>query len=144
MKTKIAVLLLAVLFTASFVYSETPQKRFATMEQKVEAAKKNLMVALHSENKGLVEAAVRMIARIKLRIPSTDVTRLQAELDEISITHPSPAVRYKAYIASNICSDPEWYAQETRIVGADENQFFIIAANRLHQKLFGASFHAEL
>ena len=74
---------------------------------------------------------------MKLQVPSTDVTELREELDELSVTHPSATVRYKAYIASSICADPEWYAQENSVVTADQNQFFIGATQRLHQKLFG-------
>ena len=137
MKTRIAAFVIAVIIAANLGYSQVPQKKFATKEQKVELAKKNLMIGLHSENTGLVESCVKMVAKVKLFAPSADVAELQEVLDELSVTHPSATVRYKAYIASNICSDPEWFAKENSVVTADEDQFFIKAARRLQQKLFG-------
>ncbi len=82
-------------------------------------------------------ASLVALAHTRLELLGTE---LQEELDELSVTHPSATVRYKAYIASCICSDPEWFAQESSVVTADEDQFFISAAHRLQQKLFGLNF----
>lgn len=144
MKTRIAAFVIAAIVAVNLSYSQTPasqrgepQKKFATLEQKVELTKKNLIMGLNSDNTGLIESCIKLAAKIKLYLPSTDIAKVQEVLDELSITHRSPTVRYKAYIASNICSDPEWYAQENSVITADEDQFFINAAHRLQQKLFG-------
>ena len=137
MKTRTAVIALAALIAVNFGFGKAP--KLATLESKIEYAKKNYTVALQSDNTGLVESTIKMIAKMKLRSPSADVEQLQEQLNEISVTHPSATVRYKAYIASSICSDPEWFTQETSVVSADEKQFFINAAQRLQQKLFGAN-----
>ena len=135
--TRIAAAMLAVTIAVSTACSESPQKRFANLERKIERAKKNYMVALQSGKTGLVESAIKMVAKMKLRVPSADVTELQEVLDEISVTHPSATIRYKAYIASAVCNDPLWYASEDTLMATDEEQFFIAASHRLQQKLFG-------
>jgi len=137
--TKAAIAALAALITASVSFGQEPVKRFATLEQKIEYAKKNYLMGLRSDNTGLVESCIKMVAKTKLLMPKTDTEELQEQLDELSVKHPSAKVRYKAYIVSNICANPEWFAQELNVANADEEQFFINAAQRLQQKLLGAS-----
>ena len=137
MKTRTAVIALTAFIAVNFGFGKAP--KFETLESKIEYAKKNYAVGLQSDNTGLVESCIKMVAKIKLRVPSADLTGLQEQLDELSITHPSETVRYKAYIASSICSNPEWFVLEKNVVNADEEQFFINAAQRLQQKLFGAN-----
>ena len=137
MKTRIAVIALTALIAVNVSFGKAP--RFETLESKIEYAKKNYAVGLQSDNTGLVESTIKMIAKMKLQAPSADVTQLQKRLNEISVNHPSATVRYKAYISSSICADPEWFAKEKSVVNADEEQFFINADQRLQQKLFGAN-----
>lgn len=136
-RTRITILATVAFVTLNFAYNQEQQKRFSTFEQRLESAKQNVLRGLQSENTGLIESCIKMAAKIKLKAPSLDVGKLHETLDELSITHPSATVRYKAYIASTICDDPEWYAQDKNIVAADDEQFFIHAARRLQQKLFG-------
>lgn len=138
MKTRFTTTALAILISTVFGFAGEPTKKHSTMEQKVEFAKKNLSKAITSNNEGLVESGIKMIAKMKLRVPEANTEELQEQLDELSVEHPSATVRYKAYIASSICADPEWFAQSISVVNADEDEFFIKAGTRLQQKLFGA------
>ena len=137
MGTRIPMITLTVLIAISFGFGKGPEVRMITLEQKVEHASKNLMAGLHSNNTGLVESSVRMIAAMKLRFPSADIEELREELDKLSITNSSATVRYKAYIASNICMNPQWFSQEHHTVTVDDETFFIAASNRLQEKLLG-------
>jgi hypothetical protein len=135
MKTRLTIIALALITAASFGFSKEPAKKFATIEQRIKLGTMNYAVGLESDNDGLVESCIKMIAKMKLQVPTADVTDLQETLDEMSVSHPSPTVRYKAYIASSICSDPAWF---TQMQDADnDSEFFIHAANRLQEKLFG-------
>lgn len=137
--TTIAALASVVIFALNVANGQNSLPKHATLEQKAEFAKKNLMIGLHSENAGLLESSIKLIAIIKIRVPSVDLTELQGELEKLSVTHPSATVRYKAYLAASVCSDCEWFAQDNSLVTTDDDQFFIGVAQRLQQKLFGFS-----
>jgi hypothetical protein len=137
MNTRITVLTITLLIAISFGLGSEPKKKFATLEQKVEAAKKNYFVGLRSDNEGLVSSCIKLIAKMKLQVPSTDVDVLKEELYELSIEHPSATVRYKAYLASAVCEDPMWFTEDTNVITTDEGAFFIATSHRLQQKLFG-------
>lgn len=113
-----------------------PAKKFASTEKKIEFAKKNLMNGLKSGNTGVIESALRLTAQVKMLYPATDVSDLVRVINEISVEHPLGTTRYKAYIASNICSDPSWYSQEQNVITADDLDFFRTASTRLNEKLF--------
>lgn len=140
MKTRIAIVAVALLIAVQAGFSKTPTKRFPTLESKVEYAKKNMNIALHMGNAGVIESALRMTAQIKMKFQDTDVSDLKEMINEMAINHPSAAIRYKAYIASEICSDPQWYALDQNVVTADQEHFFPAAAKRLQQKLLSSTY----
>ena len=145
LKRKTAVLALAIftsvtLFTAvNSGFSKAPSGKFEAMNDRVEKATKNYAEGLLSENVGVVESSIQRIAKMKLQIPTANTEELQKQLNRLSFAHPSATVRYKAYIASNICADPEWFAMEKSLVDVDEHEFFVHAAQRLQQRVFGSS-----
>lgn len=116
-----------------------PAKKFATAEEKIEYAKKNLAAAFQTGNPGIIESAARLTAVMKMRNPETDVTALTGIMEKISNTHPSGCTRYKMYVALHICSNPEWYANELTAGSADQDSFFRTAATRMQEKLLSAS-----
>ncbi|MDD8019324.1 MAG: hypothetical protein PHP42_13210 [Bacteroidota bacterium] len=141
MKTRIAIAAIVMMMAIQIGAAREPAKRFPTLEKKIEYAKKNWIAALQTENEGVIESVMRIVSKFKLQHPAVDVKELKEAFDIISLTNPSGAVRYKAYIASSICTDPEWYAQEQRVLTAVEENFFRVASTRLHQKLIsGYSF----
>lgn len=139
MKTRFTIAAIAFIAVIHFSTAQETAKKFTTMEQKIEFAKKNIKNGLLSDNDGVLESAMRLTAQIKLRYPATDVKELAAILDKISVSHPSGRVRYKAYIASNICSDPQWYNEDVRVAKATEEDFFRVASERLQQKLYSVN-----
>ena len=136
MKTRIAIAVIAMMIALQCGTAGEPAKRFATTEQKIEFAKKNIMNGLRSENAGVMESAMRLTAVMKMRYPATDVSDLVVVIGEIAAKHPSGTTRYKAYIASSICSEPDWYAKEQNVTTATDEDFFRAASARLNQKLF--------
>lgn len=136
MKTRTALTVATILITLQWTVAGEPAKQFATTEKKIEFAKKNLMNGLRSENEGVMESALRLTAQMKMQYPATDVSDLVSVIDEIAVEHRSGTIRYKAYIASSICLEPEWYSQEEKVTAASEENFFRAASARLNQKLF--------
>jgi hypothetical protein len=137
MKTRtIAMVAIAMMIAVQFGTAGEKGKKFATPNEKVAYATKNLMKGLNSTNPGVVEASIRLTAQMKMRFPDTDVTALQDVLNAISTNHKSGCVRYQAYIASNICSDPAWFSNDESVVTAEQENFFRAASNRLQQRLY--------
>jgi hypothetical protein len=137
MKTTILFLTITILLAAQCGFGAGPNKKVFGFAERIEIAKGNCVMGMKSENDGLVKGCIALAAKIKLRIPSTDIEEIEKMLTELSEEHFSPVVRYEAYIALQICNDPEWFAEDTHVTTAENEQFFIAAANRLQQKLFG-------
>lgn len=135
----IATVVFAVMIAVQFGAGGEKGKKFATADEKVAFATKNLMKGLNSNNPGVVEASIRLTAQMKMKYPDADVTTLQDVLNSIATTHKSGCVRYQAYIASNICSDPVWYSIDQNVVNADQENFFRVASNRLQQRLYSTN-----
>ena len=139
MKTRIVVLTLAVFAVLNVGFGKGPSGTVPSVDKKIESAKANYTLGLQSDNAGVVESSIQMIARMKLRVPDANIAQLRERLNRISLNHPSAAMRYKAYLASCICADPEWFIQEKNLDNVDVEQFFARAAARLQQKVFGAN-----
>ena len=71
-----------------------------------------MIVGLRLKNDGAIESAIMFTAKLKLVDSSVDITKLQNMMEQLSVTHPSPVIRYEAFLASNICSNPGLYLQE--------------------------------
>jgi hypothetical protein len=136
MNTRLTIAAIAMIAVIHFTAAQETTRKFSTTEEKIAFAKKNIRNGLLSDNAGVLESAMRLTAQMKLKYPATDVKELAALLDKISVSHSSGRVRYKAYIASNICNDPQWYAEDHRVTTATEEDFFRIASERLQQKLY--------
>jgi len=135
MKARTIAVAIAIAMAVQYGAAGENGKKFKTDNEKVAFATKNLMKGLNSTNPGVVEASIRLTAQMKMKYPGADVTVLQDMLNTIATNNRSGCVRYKAYIASNICSDPEWFSNEENVVNADQENFFRAASQRLHQRL---------
>jgi hypothetical protein len=139
MKTRTAMMVVIVLMAIQFTMAEEPAKKFATVEQKIAFAKKNLLAALHSTNKGVIAASMRLSAQIKMRYSAEDVSELVEVMDELWQKHPEGKVRYKAYIAKSICENPDWYSNNTTLAAAGDDTFFYIASDQMRNQLLSAN-----
>ena len=137
MKNSIKIITLTLLVGISIGLSQSTQRKIRTDEQRIEMAKKNYQMGLHSDNEGIVSSAVKMIAKMKMRYPTSDLDDIKEDLRELSVEHPSAPIRYKAYLAYAICEDPLWFSKDQDVVTRDERDFFIATSHRLQQKLFG-------
>ena len=139
MKTRKAMMTTIVLMAIQFTIAGEPAKKFATEEKMVAFATKNLLTALQSANTGLIESSMRLTAQMKMRYPVTDISKFVKILNDLAQNHPSGTTRYKAYIALSICENPEWYASETTLATASEENFFQIASNHMQEYLLSAN-----
>jgi hypothetical protein len=139
MKTRTTVVAIALIAAFTYGFAGEPGTKFPTVEKRIEYALKNIKVALQSDNKGLVRAGMMGVSKIKMAYPSTDVSEVKELLDEMAYEEPSGTVRYEAYLASAICTEPTWYATDEQIMNSDQEHFFIAASNRLQQRLLSSN-----
>lgn len=111
--------------------------KFATPDARIAFAKKNIAMGLQSKNSGVVESSLMLVAKMKMQYPGTDIAELVPLIDAVAVGHPSEKLRFKAYIASIICTDPLWFSQEYQLETPEAGEFFIAAARRLQQKMIG-------
>lgn len=138
MKTRIATMMVIAIFAVQFTTAGEPVKKFATIEQKIAFASKNLLVALHSSNTGVLESAMRITAQMKMQYRTADVSQHVGIMNELWRKNPIGTTRYKAYIAASICENPDWYSNESSIATAGDENFFHAASAILREQLLSS------
>ncbi|MCK9408630.1 MAG: hypothetical protein WCX28_12710 [Bacteriovoracaceae bacterium] len=139
MKKQIAIAAAIILIAIQFSIAQEPVKKLSLEEKVVVFATKNLLSGLRSNNKGVIESAMRITAQMKLRYPAAEMKELLSVLNDVRENHPSGCTRYKAFIAISICTNPEWYANTPNVVTADDETFFHTASDRLQEQLLSVN-----
>jgi hypothetical protein len=96
----------------------------------------NLKAALRSENRGLTESAIMQVAKISMAYPGSKIAETKSVVDSLAIHANVASIRYKAYLASNVCDNPEWFAKKLTVKSEDE--FFELVDSQLHERIFGS------
>jgi hypothetical protein len=130
-----------IVILAMMLHAQEADEKKPIPNARLERAKKNIAAGMRSKNDGLMEASFMLVAKMKMKFPEESVAALKSILDSIAVADGTEAVRYKAYLSSHICSDPDWFAMDSAIASADVEQFFPAAARRLQQKIFGMYSH---
>lgn len=130
----LAALALAVSMAAAAqnTHRPAPEKRLA-------GAETNYLACLDARNPGLVESAVAQIVRFKAHYPGRGLASLRTKLEELSVSHSSPCVRFKAYLAAAALESPSLLASAGRTGGATDDELFSTVALRLQETLLGYS-----
>jgi len=143
MKTRllqIAAIVMIAFSSFQYTAAQTQIKKFDTDEKKIAFASKNLLMALKSDNSGVIEGAMRVTAQMKMQYPQANVTSLVKAIVSIQEEHPSGTIRYKAYITRAICEIPDWYSTEPSITNADDKTFYRAASKRMQEQLLTSNF----
>jgi len=96
----------------------------------------NLKTALRSENQGLAESAIMQVAKMSITYPGNNIAETKGVVDSLAIHANVPSIRYKAYLASNVCENPEWFAKKLTVKSEDE--FFESVDSQLHERILGS------
>jgi hypothetical protein len=105
--------------------------------QKVEKAKKNFLMALSSENDGLVEAALSQVAYLALKLPECRPEEIRAAVGSLSVVGRTPAIRYKAYLALLVFENPEMFSAQRGGLYASDTEFFLDISRQVQKTLVG-------
>ncbi len=82
-------------------------KALTTMsENRIEKAKKSYLEALNSPNEGVVQSAIGIVLQWRLINPQEDLSKLERKISDLALNGSSPAVRFKASLASLVIDNP--------------------------------------
>ena len=106
---------------------------------KLSQAKKNLLWTLKSDNDGVVESAIGQIAHMRVMVPLEDITDIEVALAQLANYGRTPAIRYKAYLATMVFANPGMFRQDVTKDYASSDEFLSAVASRLQQTVLGYS-----
>ena len=75
------------------------------------------------------------VAEIKMCYPGNNIAETKEVIDSLAVHANVPSVRYKAYLASNVYDNPEWFADKGII--KSDNEFFESVEVQLHERILG-------
>lgn len=133
------IIAMALCLAAVHTASAGDSLKYDTTAKKVAFAVKNLTMALRSDNAGLVESALLLSAKMKMRYPEADVTPLVTAMERIRMTHTDGVMRYKAFVAASICTNPEWFRTDAGVNGAPDESFFRTASTAMRDRLLSVN-----
>ena len=98
-------------------------------------AKENCLVALKSDNEGLVESAIDVLIMVKKTYPTMDFEAADKELDRLSIEGETPSIRYKAQLASLYFQYPGLFTGINDKIGNSIAENYKLISSRLAEKV---------
>ncbi len=107
----------------------------------LEAAKKNYLVTLRSDNDGLVISGLAQVTMMRHYVPAENLDAIQAEVNSLAVRGRTPEIRYKAYLSSLVFSSPELFPQETIWQSESPDQLFSSLAGTLQRELLSLNGH---
>jgi hypothetical protein len=103
----------------------------------LQKAQRNYLASLASTNEGVVQSAIANVAKFRLVCPGRDLRDLQAKISDLAAHGMTPAIRYRAYLASFVFDQPGFLSMESTTDYRDDAELFTAIANRLQKTLIG-------
>jgi hypothetical protein len=107
----------------------------------LEKAATNYEVGLKSGNDGLVESSITYSTLLRVAAPELNLGGIRAEMEKLIMSGNTPAIRYKAYLASIVFENPRTFTNALGADGGDGNQFFGMVAEHVSKSLLGYKAH---
>ncbi len=105
---------------------------------KMPQVKKNFLWTLHSDNDGVLESCLGLVAQARIMLPQEDMKDIEATIGQLTTTGRTPVIRYKAFLASQAFASPEAFRDIVMADYESSDQFFTALAGRLQQTMLGA------
>ena len=103
----------------------------------LERAARNLRAGLNSGNEGAVETAVAYSSFLRVAAPQLEMSDIREELAVVAVSGSTPAIRYKAFLATIVFENPTAFESALRIDGIDGDRFFAEVSEQASKTLFG-------
>jgi hypothetical protein len=141
MKKRAAVTTMAMVLVAVMTASAQPGY-FSTYEthQKMDLEKIacRYVECIKTGNPGVVESALSHVVRMKLFVPELRCPGLREAISSLAVFGATPAIRYKAYLASLVFDSPVLFKDERTRLYTDGDDLFNTVAARLQVALLGS------
>ena len=95
----------------------------------------NYCAGLKSGNEGVIESAIAHVVRMKMYLKDQSFCDLRAIMNSLAVYGPTPAIRYKAYLASLVLDNPAWFAEECNKEYRNPTELFTALSSRLEKTL---------
>jgi hypothetical protein len=92
-------------------------------------------ISLSSENNGTVEAALAVVAMIKLDVPTDEFPKIRENIEYLKNHGATPMIRYRAFLAGAVFDNPAKFKGEFVEQYADSNDFFSSLDNSTNKPL---------
>ena len=102
----------------------------------IQAAIRNYLKALRSDNDGVVESALFYAALLKRDVPGECFSCLKREIDKLVTTGPTTEIRYKSYLVSIAYENPKLLRQSTAQINTPD-ELFVSISDALRATMFG-------
>jgi hypothetical protein len=112
------------------VFASTSSYEKANLQQ----IERNFLGSLGHPVDGVVESAIREIARLKLAQPLCCSGAIIEKLHELSIEGRTPAIRYKAALTSILFENPTMFENERLFEYSNGEELFTAIARRLEKQ----------
>jgi len=101
-----------------------------------ELLEKNFLWALNFDVDGVVEDALKEVAKMKLDYPSFDSRAIRKKVNELAEHGDSPAIRYRASLTKIVFECPELFKNENLQCCQEGEDFFSGVVRCLERKRF--------
>ncbi|HVN48503.1 MAG TPA: hypothetical protein VMU30_06730 [Bacteroidota bacterium] len=122
-------------FSSAQTFYPADQKYSSTEKERVD---KNYANLLESRYNGIVESALAVVTMVKLDLPADEFSRIKNEIDRLALDGATPVIRYKAYLAEAVFTNPAMFKEEAGSQYRDEDAFFSALAQRMTKSLLSS------
>lgn len=95
---------------------------------------------LKSGNVGVVEASITFSTFLRVADPQLDLSNIRQELEKVAVSGRTPALRYKAYLATMVFENPQAFKSAWAVEGPDGSRFFTAVADQVSKSLLGCKY----
>ena len=102
---------------------------------RMQHARKNFVASLNNDNDGVVESSIAHVVHMRIALPHNDMPEIERTLDELTTDGHSPVIRYKAYLATLVFSDPMGFRSVMSTDYESGDAFFSAIASQLQKTM---------
>jgi hypothetical protein len=111
-------------------------KNFSAADK--ERVDKSYAISLSSDNNGLNESALAVVAMVKLDLPAEQFSRIKEEIDRLVTNGATPVIRYKAYLAEAVFANPAMFKDVAARQYTNRDAFFGALAEKMTKTLLSS------
>jgi hypothetical protein len=111
-------------------------KKFTSADK--ERIDKSYAAALMSNHNGIIGTSLAIVTMVKLDMPSIEFSNVKEEIDNLAIKGTTPSIRYKAYLAGAVFTNPAMFKEVTDHRYSDADALFSAVADKMTKTLLSS------